>query len=72
MPKTNYISLENQFRLIESGLKKIADRETVETLAKVSSILAEIRHASVMMECEATILDVEGRLMLALFNKETI
>lgn len=71
MPKTNYISLENQFRLIESGLKKIADRETVETLAKVSSILAEIRHAAVMMECEATILDVEGRLMLALFNKET-
>ena len=70
MSKINYIILEFAFTRVLSALKKISDKETLESLDKISYILAEVRHAAVLVDSGVKLEDIKGRLFLALFNRE--
>lgn len=66
----HYIEVEITLNRIINAMKNIADRQTIQDLHSVGTIVAEIRHASVCLSDGSNVDEVTQRVMSGLLNVE--
>jgi hypothetical protein len=66
----HYIEVEITLNRVISAMKSVADKQTIQDLQSVGTIMAEIRHAAVSLSDGSDVDGVTQRVMSGLLNVE--